>query len=208
MTKWPPSCVHRQMAEEQEACWGRVAGVEGVPRPVEEPLALAAQRLAQGDLAALDLVWDLCARDLYGLALWRSGSVADAEDAVQEVFLRLATSPQALGRARGPRAYLLTMAHHAVVDVGRKGRGGALDADLLVVLPGPNVDPVRVADGVRASRLVRSLPAKQREVVFLKHFADLTFKEIGRITGVPTFTASSRYGSAMRRLRAEMGVPR
>jgi DNA-directed RNA polymerase specialized sigma24 family protein len=44
--------------------------------------------------------------------------------------------------------------------------------------------------------------------VFLKHFADLTFKEIGRVTGVPTFTASSRYGAAMRRLRAGMEVPR
>ncbi len=196
------------MAKEQETLWARVAGVEGVPRTVEEPLAVAAQRLAHGDLAALHDVWDLCARDLYGLALWRSGSVADAEDAVQEVFLRLATSPQALSRARGPRAYLLTMAHHAAVDVGRKRREEPLATELLVVLPGPTVDPGRVADGARASHLVRSLPAKQREVVFLKHFAELTFKEIGRITGVPTFTASSRYGSAMRRLRAEMGVPR
>jgi RNA polymerase sigma-70 factor, ECF subfamily len=196
------------MAEEQEALWGgREADLGATSRGADEPLAVAAQRLAGGDLAALDAVWDLCARDLYGLALWRSGSAADAEDAVQEVFLRLARAPKTLARARGPRAYLLTMAHHAAVDMCRRRRPGVLDADLLIVVAGPAADPGRLADARRASQLVGGLAPKQRAVIFLKHFAGLTFKEIGRVTGVPTFTASSRYRAALRRLREEMGVP-
>jgi RNA polymerase sigma-70 factor (ECF subfamily) len=195
------------MAKEHEVLWGdRNAGLGATSRNEDEPFALAARRLACGDITALDALWDLCARDLYGLALWRSGSSADAEDAVQEVFLRLARSPQTLARARGPRAYLLAMAHHAAVDLCRKRREEVIEADLLLVVQGPVADPGRLADAQRASRLVRELPPKQRAVVFLKHFAELTFRDIGRVTGVPTFTASSRYRSAMRRLRERMGV--
>jgi DNA-directed RNA polymerase specialized sigma24 family protein len=43
-------------------------------------------------------------------------------------------------------------------------------------------------------------------VVFLKHFAELTFREIGRVTGVPMFTAAARYRLALRRLRQHLRV--
>jgi RNA polymerase sigma-70 factor (ECF subfamily) len=206
MTRLGLARVYRQMPNEQ-ALWEDVAAeAAATSESLDERLALAVQRLAGGDVAALDALWDLCAGDLYGLALWRSGSVADAEDAVQEVFLRLARSPRTLVGARRPRAYLLAMAHHAAVDASRKRREDVLEPDLLLVVEGPTADPARRADAERASHLVRELPPKQRAVVYLKHFAGLTFKDIGRVTGVPTFTASSRYRAAMRQLRERMGV--
>lgn len=180
-------------------------GVLTVSEPSDdEPWRLAAQSLAAGNGGALDALWDLSGRDLYGLALWRSGSVADAEDAVQEVFLRLARAPQTLTRAERPRAYLLAMAHRAATDLMRKRGRRGLDPDASLV--GPTADPARHVDAQRASDLVRALPPKQRAVVFLKHFAGLTFAEIGHVTGVPTFTAASRYRLALRRLRKRMGV--
>jgi RNA polymerase sigma-70 factor (ECF subfamily) len=199
--------VNKQMADEQEALWPLVAAEPSVaPESLDQRLASAARRLAAGDLTALDTLWDLCADDLYGLALWRSGSVADAEDAVQEVFLRLARCPRTLAKAQRPRAYLLTMAHNESVNAYRRRREEPIEPDLLVVAQGPAADPARRADAARASRFVRELPPKQRAAVFLKHFAGLTFRDIGRITGVPTFTASSRYRAAMRRLRERMGA--
>ena len=177
---------------------------DGVSSPVDAALLLAAESLSRGCPAALDTIWDLCARDLYGLVLWRTGSVVDAEDAVQDVFLRLARSPRSLSAATRPRAYLLTMAHRAAIDGQRRRRERPLDPNLLLLAP--TVDPDRAADAERASRLVQGLPPKQRTVVFLKLFAELTFEDIGRVTGVPTFTASSRYRLAIRHLRRKMGV--
>lgn len=207
MTTWACAPVHRQMADHHEALWEGLAPEHGAASEnLDARLASAAQRLARGDVAALDVVWDLCAGDLYGLALWRSGSVADAEDAVQEVFLRLARSPGALARAHRPRAYLLTMAHNESVNAYRKRREETIEPDLLMVAHGPANDPARRAEAERASTLLRELPPKQRTAVFLRHFAELTFRDIGRVTGVPTFTASSRYRAAMRRLRERMGV--
>jgi RNA polymerase sigma-70 factor, ECF subfamily len=177
---------------------------EGASAQMDGSLLLASAELAAGHTEALHMIWDLCARELYGLALWRTGSVADAEDAVQEVFLKLARSPSALALVERPRAYLLTMAHRAAVDQHRRRRERPLDPHLAMV--DPPVDPCRAADAERASRLIQGLPPKQRTVVFLKVFAELSFAEIGRVTGVPTFTASSRYRLAIRRLRRTMGV--
>jgi DNA-directed RNA polymerase specialized sigma24 family protein len=49
--------------------------------------------------------------------------------------------------------------------------------------------------------LLAGLPSTQREVVYLKHFAGCTYSEIGRIVGVPTFTAASRHRAAVAALR-------
>jgi RNA polymerase sigma-70 factor (ECF subfamily) len=171
---------------------------------LNDELAVLLGALAEGDVGALDRIWSLCADDLYGLVLWRTGSPADAEDAVQEVFVRLARSPGAAAQARSPKAYLLTMAHRAAIDAHRRKRERSADPD--VTLVAPPTDPGRAADAERAVRLMKDLPPPQRETVFLRHFAEMTFEEIGRVTGVPTFTASSRYRLAMLRLRKRMGV--
>ncbi len=169
-------------------------------------LAAAFAALVTGDLDALAAIYDACAADLFGLALWRTGSREDAADVVQEVFVRLASAPSGLGRVRKPRAYVLAMGHSAAVDVLRRRKLTieADDAVLEAVLP----DPVSASDAARASRLVLGLPGAQREAVYLRHFAGLSFAEIGDVTGVPTFTAASRYRLGIGRLRKLMGVVR
>ncbi len=67
-------------------------------------------------------------------------------------------------------------------------------------------DPDLALEAERVSRQIHRLPAKQREVILLRHFADCTFREIGGITGVPTFTAASRYRLAMIKLRRELEI--
>jgi RNA polymerase sigma-70 factor (ECF subfamily) len=66
-------------------------------------------------------------------------------------------------------------------------------------------DRARAIDAARASSLLAQLPPAQRDVIFLRHFADCTFAVIGDITGVPTFTAASRYRLGIERLRRLMG---
>ena len=79
-----------------------------------------------------------------------------------------------------------------------------IDAVLEPVL----ADPGTAADAARASRLLLGLPPAQREAVYLRHFAGLSVAEVGDVTGVPTFTAASRYRLGIGRLRKLMGVAR
>jgi RNA polymerase sigma-70 factor, ECF subfamily len=162
------------------------------------------RRFAAGELAALAQLYDLCAAELHGLALWRCGSRAEAEDAVQEVFVRLATTTADLSRVRNPRAYLLTMARRAACDLLKRRRPGEPLGELLVAAVA--ADPAAAVDAGRASLHLRALPAAQREALYLRHFAGLTFAEIGAVTGVPKFTAASRCRNGLDRLRALLGV--
>ena len=164
-------------------------------------------RLARGDMDALADAWDACSQDVYGLALWRLRSPADAADAVQEVFVRLAQQRASLGAVREPRAFVLTIARRVAVDRARRRavrQGSDLDEARLVEADAMSAE-TRL-DSERASRMLSALPDAQREAVYLRHFAGCSFAEIGTISGVPTFTAASRYRLGIERLRKLMGV--
>ncbi len=159
-------------------------------------------RLAAGDSSALEPLYRAAARSIFGLALWRTGSVEDASDVVQEVFLRLAQRHRRLGKIDDPRSWLLGVAHHVAVDVARsKKRRATEPLDEAPFVAAPETDDGRAIDAARASELLTKLPPAQRDVIFLRHFADCTFAVIGDITGVPTFTAASRYRLGIERLR-------
>ena len=175
-----------------------------VATPGEDPLVRLFGELALGRSSALEDVFRHSARQLYGLALWRTGSVSDAEDAVQEVFLRLARRGGKLKQVREPRAYLLRMTRNAAADIASRRRHDPLGDE---VPPLVEVDPLESrVDARRASALVSELPHHQREVVFLRDFAGLSFRQIAEVCGIPLFTAASRHRLAIRRLRQLMGV--
>ena len=158
--------------------------------------------LVDGRLEALEELYDLAAGDIYHLALWRTGSSEDAEDVVQDVFVRVAEQGRRLVSVRHPRCWLLTVAHRRAVDlVRRRTRRRDAPMDEVPFLTAPSSDPDRGIEARSLSRLIARLPDKQREVMLLRHFADCTFADIGRIVGVPTFTAASRHRLAIARLR-------
>jgi RNA polymerase sigma-70 factor (ECF subfamily) len=165
--------------------------------------------LTAGRTQALEGIYDACVLEVHGLALWRTGSPADAADVVQEVFVRLAAQRSRLGGVRDPLAYVRRMAHRASVDVHRK-RARRREAPLeeCPFVEAPGASPERRLEACHVSRLLATLPANQRQAIFLRHFAGCSFSEIGRATGVPTFTAASRYRLGMRRLKRLSGVKR
>lgn len=107
-----------------------------------------------------------------------------------------------------PGTWLLSVAYHAAIDVVRRRKTDRRTEPLDTVpyLAAPENDVARGVDAARASRLVSELPPAQRDAVYLHHFAGCSFAEIGRITGVPTFTAASRYRLGLARLRRLMEV--
>ena len=161
--------------------------------------------LACGSSEALERLYDLSAQRLYGLALWRTGSEDDARDVVQDVFVRLAEQGRRLSRVRDPRAWLLSVTHRAAVDVTRRrARRRAVALDQAPLLVAEQAPAELAVDAERASRLLMRLPPAQRLAIFLHLFAGCTFTEVGRATGVPTFTAASRYRLGLGRLRRMM----
>lgn len=184
------------------------AGIERERGP-EKALVELFSELADGRIAALEALYDALADDVHGLALWRTGSAADAADVLQEVFVTLAQAGQALKRVRDPRGWVRTMAHRAAVDVHRKrSRRGEEPLDAAPFLEAAPEAPERRLDAEKVSELLNELPPAQREALYLHVHAGSTFAEVGRATGVPTFTAASRCRLALKKLRALLEVKR
>lgn len=163
--------------------------------------------LADGSHMALEELYDLASAQLYGLALWRTGSPEDASDVVHEVFLRLAQQRNRLSAIRAPRSWLLTVTHRAAVDAARRrSRRQSQSLEECPFLEAAGADSDRTLDARRASLLLAGLPPAQRDVIYLHHFLGCTFAVIGDIVGVPTFTAASRYRLGLDKLRRLMEV--
>ena len=171
-----------------------------------DDLGPTVERVARGDIDALGPLYDAVASEIFAAALWRTGSRADAADVVQDVFVKIAASPGLLRGVRHARRYLLTMAHRSAIDRGRRAKPEvSIDDALIVPVLG---DAERSLDAARVTQALRSLPDAQREAIYLHHFAGCSFREVAKITGVPTFTAASRYRLGIARLRAMLGGSR
>jgi len=142
------------------------------------------------------------------------GNTTQAQDVVQDVFLRLWRNPRSFDARRGELgSYLKLMARSRAVDLWREGQaaGRAGDRLQLAVVHDPP-PPVRCPDraALEASDrgsvrdALRRLPEAQREAVVLAYWGGMTADQIARRAGVPLGTAKSRIRLGLVRLRAEL----
>ena len=191
--------VLKAVSNEDEASGGPWAN----PGPWKQ----AFEELARSNHEALGLLYDMASKRLYRLALWRTGNHEDACEVVQEVFVRLARDHTRLNNVADPRWWLIAVAHRIAVDVTRRRRRNPTKSvENAARIAAPVVDVNRTIDADRAWKLIQELSPKQREVIFLHHFAELSFAEIGRCLGVPKFTAASRHRLAIAALRRLLEV--
>jgi RNA polymerase sigma-70 factor, ECF subfamily len=158
-----------------------------------------ARRLNDGDPAALEPIYDLYSGALYRQALALVGSASDAEDVLQNVFLKLVRRRG--GPIRDLRTYLFTAIRHEAFSSLRQRRRESLIEEDEHVLPS-HADPLLYGDLEEA---LRSLPPEQREVVSLKVYEQMTFEEIGQVVKASGNTVASRYRYALKKLRDLLG---
>jgi RNA polymerase sigma factor (sigma-70 family) len=138
-------------------------------------------------------------RQVYGFVRRRTGSAADAEDVVAEVF---ADAAAALGRFRPGAtpvlAWLYTVARRRLADEARRrGRGPLPVAPVEAIEYGPDV-----ARALR--RALATLPQEQRRVVVLKLIEGWSFREIAERLGVTEAACKMRLSRALERLRVAL----
>lgn len=129
-----------------------------------------------------------------------SGEHGRAQDAVQEVFLKLLET-NGLRNAVDAKAYLFACVRNAVLnDRKRRQRDIALDPECSWFEP-PNRD---YTAELNLRRTLTGLPDDQREVTILHIWGELTFAQIAEILGVTSNTVASRYRYALSKLRDAM----
>lgn len=164
------------------------------------------------DPATFSRVYDQHVRGVHATAYRVLGNQAQAQDVVQDVFLRVWRNPHKFDAKRGELgSYLRLMARSRALDLWREGQAAGRAQDRLEV--SVTMEPPRLDDqpSVHAERddtrdavrhALRELPAKQREAVVLAFWGGLTADEIARRVDVPLGTAKSRIRLGLAKLRA------
>lgn len=140
----------------------------------------------------------------HNLARWLLGNRQDAEDTVQESYLRALTYFDSFHGEDG-RAWLLAIVRNTCFEWMHKNRRRVeLPVEHLERVrdngPSPETLQLRKADRATVQRSLEALPAEYREALVLREMEGMSYKQIAQITSVPIGTVMSRLARARRRL--------
>lgn len=174
------------------------------PGQLDESLKSHAEALARGRVEALGEIFLLAGSHLLRYALFLLNDVNEAEDLVQQSLLKLARKPRQLKRAQAPFAYLMRMVRNEAYTVLSRKKVHARE-HLTEDLPSRSTIPVdfwEIAESVHAA--MRTLPLDQMEVVTLRIWEGMTFREIAEVMGESQNTIVSRYRSGLMKLEQKL----
>jgi RNA polymerase sigma-70 factor (ECF subfamily) len=163
--------------------------------PMDGPLEAA----RTGDLAAFESLMRQHERLVLVTALRLLGALEDAQDASQEVFLKLYRNLDRVGASGNLAGWLYRVTVNVCHDAQRKRRASAPveDAAGLAAL---TADPQRAAVETERRRALemslRMLSEKERTVVVLRDLEGLTTQEVARVLGTTEATVRSQISKA------------
>ena len=147
---------------------------------------------------------------LYRVAFSVLRNPADAEDAVQEAFIRVLRHRDTLGEVRDQRVWLIRIVWNIVLDRKRRAKTRPETDDvseLARVLPSDGLSAEQIASAAQhhahVLAQVERLPAKEREVLMLSAFEELNSVEIAEVLGITESSVRSRLFRA-RNLMADL----
>ena len=138
----------------------------------------------------------VCLRDVFDASYRRlvvqlygvTGSFDEAEDVVQEAFVRAAATGPRFLRVDNHEAWLRTTAINVHRSRWRKLRNGRRARERML----PPRDPEALEDHLEIITALRELPEPQRQVIALHYLADLPVHVIAEELGLPSGTVKSR----------------
>ena len=176
-----------------------------------QDLASLLTRVARGDQAAFEVVYDQLAGSVYGLVRKVLRDPAQSEEIAQEVLLEVWRCASRFDATRGSAvAWVMTIAHRRAVDRVRSEAASTLREQK--VLPGP-VSGDDVAELVetalerqRVRRCLGTLTSLQAESITLAYYGGYTYPQVAELLGVALGTVKTRIRDGLIRMRDCMGV--
>ena len=170
----------------------------GDPAPVKRPIDEDwISRIAVGDMEALQRLYAAVSDSVYSFALSLVRDPHDAEDVLQESFLRICRAAADYRPQGKPLAWVFTIVRHTAMDKHRQ-TARTLPVEEVAV----DVSDVADADDrLFLHALLNRLSAEDRQILILHVAAGLKHREIAAVMAMPLGTVLSRYRRALNRLK-------
>ena len=169
-----------------------------------EELARCLARMAPGDTGALGRLYELTREAVYGYALSILKNAHDAEDVMQETYVR-AHLGAAQYKAEGkPTAWLMRIARNLALMKLREGkRTIAMSPEDWMETFADRPDFTH-EDAITVSMLMDALSDEEREIVSLHALAGLKHREIAAMLDLALPTVLSKYHRALKKLKSTL----
>lgn len=160
------------------------------------------------------MFFDVYFPSVYAFVRRMSGSVTEAEDITQDVFLRVHDGLRSYDPERDPRPWLFAIAANEVRTSWRRAKAGVRGRTHAMgegddwhpdSADRPGVDAASRELDDRVRRAVDRLPEGMRVPVLLRIYEGLPFDAIGQALGLPAVTVRKRYSRALSKLRDLLG---
>ena len=147
--------------------------------------------------------WLPLSESLYRVAYYILESESDAEDAVQDLFLKLWNSRDTLDSVRNPRAYCITLMRNLCIDRIRRARQThSIDQADAVADTSDVTEQLEHKEALKqAFKALDSLSATQREILKMRVFEDLSYNEMSARTGMNNLTLRVLLSQARTKIR-------
>ncbi len=194
----------------------RVPRLRAVPTPgrgADAPLDDLVLRVARGDTAAFEVLFDTVGGQVLGVARRVLRDPAQSEEVAQEVLIEVWRTAARFDPARGSATtWVLTMAHRRAIDRVRSAQA-ATDREERVAYQqhAPAYDEVSEQVEARLEqeqvrRCLEALTDLQKESVTHAYYGGFTYREVAELLDVPLGTVKTRLRDGLIRLRDCLGV--
>ena len=159
--------------------------------------------------AEVEKAYDKYADELYKYALMILADQGAAEDAVQQVFVKMMKMGNSILQIESHDGYLRKAVRNECYDIIKKhGRFNGLLKKLssMPIIEGLGKKETHEEERELLEGAIKKLSPKEREVLHMKVYENRTLSEIGNITGVSVNTVASRYQYALSKLRQMPGL--
>jgi RNA polymerase sigma-70 factor (ECF subfamily) len=183
--------------------------IRSVSRPAAAPVEDASDaallaRVAASDREAFDALYHRYVRSVFGLALRRLRSRAEAEEVTQEAFAAVWRSASSYAPERGAAgAWLYTVARNAILDRLRRNSRADTSFELPEIASnesGPDEQAEQSYTAWRVHRALEALSANERQVIELAYWSGLSQSEVANLLSQPLGTVKTRTRAALARL--------
>jgi RNA polymerase sigma-70 factor (ECF subfamily) len=171
------------------------------------------RRVTLGDESAFELLYDLFAGRVFGLARRIVRNPSQAEEVAQEVFLEIWRRASRFDAGRGSAtSWIMTLTHARSVDRVRSAQASA-DRELKVAHASHEVEVDTVVEAVESKferravqKCLGALTEVQRESITLAYYSGYTYREVAELLSTPLPTIKTRLRDGMIRLRDCLGA--